>query len=131
MYYFHFLILIGGRIKVNFQTILSFILLFGINITYAQNIIIKNNQFDNYIGKNISTHSSDKKTTIEEALSTSIEFKKQTSDVPNLGITKKYHWAKFSITNNSDSEKLFLQSDFTSNTLFDVYIQNSSVIKNI
>lgn len=109
---------------MNFQLSIRFLLLFSILKSFANPIVVTEKNLDHYIGKSISSYTTDHEIHPDSILQYSDKFTKSNSDVPNLGITNKYHWAKFNLVNNSTSKKLYLQSDYSAITFMDLYVLN-------
>lgn len=110
---------------MNLKYSLLLLLLASILSSISKTIELKPDDFDTYIGKSLEIYSTDTYTPIDQLIKQPYPFKTSTSDVPNLGITKNHHWVKFTVKNTSNFNSLFLQSEVSSNTEFDIYTQQN------
>jgi len=97
------------------------LVLFFFSLLIAQNlcasdkavITFSDNSNSFYIGNQVLIYQdSSCQKTFKDILTGNLPFKKNTQEVPNLGITEMTHWVKFSVHNKSNSEKLLLEYSY-------------------
>src|SRR5437868_15280731 len=85
-----------------------FITLFNNN--HAQKLIeLKNNTTENYIGRYLEILEGDGNDYNFEQVLKSNNFKSCTSEVPNLGVTDKRNWIKFTALNLSSKKEFIVE----------------------
>jgi len=112
--------------KITFSMLCMFVLM--PHILFAEKVLIKTGDLKINIGKNLELFEDKSgKITFEDIRSgkENANFKKSESDVPSFGYLKSAIWAKFTVTNEADSEIWYLEHSYAPIDEILVYIEQN------
>ncbi|WP_207420992.1 sensor histidine kinase [Desertivirga brevis] len=116
-----------------FLMLLAFILLAASNSGKAQEVIAVSNAInENFIGKDLFVYQdSSENLSFSEIKTSPGIFKRSSSDVLNLGVSRANNWVKFFIRNDTDLDKVTLNISNPIIDIVDLYIVRTNKVDSI